>query len=535
MRKLCLITLLLLCFTLLISCHNPSDDSTITFAENGVVTKQVTTEAAGAVTLPTPAGLRARYCIGWYAKNGDDTIFLPVGASYAYEAGESKTFSPLYVHLTTAGTATLDTEVTGGGIAFSTTIERADWTKLTSITENVSCGTLIARVADVSALGSLTHTAFTAAQKPPAADLTATSWQAESEKALTFSATLAGISDEDIVTLYTAIGYIKITYTGGSDAYVYAEYAESSAPTCALVAFPEVTKDRLDFTTHTNASIDLAAKGGGITFTSAINKQDWDAFSRIAKSISCGTLIYPTAGLAELGGILTHDSLHNAGKTATDIPSSAWTSNTAQSLSFGATLTGFAVYHRNITYTATGYVKITYNDDSVIYVYASHEGDVIPGHSILTLANAAKSDLSDTATDLYQYPVGDRFSPYTDNERARLDELTTPTVGILINRVTPYGKYVLDPDYQVDFSARLVRDDLNDNTRDEEWLELYRVLGDIDYYGGGALVITATDGTSLTADNIHRVILHSGTTEIPNFTEYIFYKGALIVPYSVFT
>lgn len=529
MRRILLVALLLLCFALLISCNDPSKKSAIVFGEGGVITKEVNTKDAGTVTLPTPAGTRARYCIGWYCKDGDDTVFLPVGASYTYEAGESKSFTPLYFHFTTANATTLDTAATGGGIVFSSTIERADWTKLISITENVSCGTLIARASDVSTLDSFTHAALTEAGKAPVADLAAPSWQEESEQALTFGATLAEISDEDIVTPYTAIGYIKITYTNGGDGYVYAQYTKNGAPSRTLASFLEIVKQRLHFTTLSSAALDLTAKGGGITFSTAIDRQDWNTFSRLAKSISCGTLIYPTAGLAELGGLLTHDSLQAAKKTATDIPSSTWTSSTEQSLSFGATLTGLAVYHRSAAYTAVGYAKITYHDDSVVFIYAAYENGIAPEHSIDTLVHTAKNDLSDSMTDLYRYPAGNLFSPYTDAERALLDELASPGVGILINRAPTPGKYVLDPNYQVDFSARLVRDG------DEEWYELFRFLGNIDYYMGGALVITATDGTPLTADNIHRVILHNGTTEIPNFTEYKFYNGTLLVPYSVFT
>lgn len=531
MRKICLVALLLLCFMLLISCHNPSDDPAITFAENGVITKEARTEEAGTVTVPTPAGTRARYCIGWYSQNGDDTIFLPVGANYAYAAGESKGFTPLYFHFTTADITTLDATVQGGGIAFSTDIEKADWTKLTSITSNVCCGTLIARLADVSSLDSFSHTAFAEAQKTPAADLTATEWQAESEQAFTFGATLSDISDENIITPYTAIGYVKITYTNGSEAYVYAEYGEGGAPSRMLVSFPEVVKERIDFTTHTNASLDLAVKNGGITFFTTINKQDLATFSYAAKSISCGTLIYPAAGLAELGGSLTHDALRAAEKTATDIPFSPWPS-TEQTLSFGATLTDLAVYHRGIAYTAAGYVKITYNDGSVAYIYASYENGAAPKHSVYTLANTARGDLSQTKTDLYQYPVGENFSPYTDAERTLLDELATLSVDILINKTSAPGKYILHTDYQVAFCARLVRD--RDETCAAEWRELFRVLNNIDYDDGGALVITATDGTPLTADNT-KVMLYNGTTQIPNFTEYKFYNGALLVPYSVFT
>lgn len=536
MRKICLIALSILCFILLVSCKGGSNDPVIVFSENGVVTKEIATEVAGTLTVPSPAGTRARYCIGWQCKNEGQTVFLPAGASYAYGAGESNSFTPVYFHFTTSSSVLLDTTVAGGGLAFSTEIERADWAALMSITEQVSCGTLIASTADATLAGSLTHEALAKVQKTAAADLVSNAWQAESEKTLTFGSTLGNIVDSDLATPYTAVGYVKITYTNGESAYVYAAYGESGAPACTLIAFPEVVKERLDFVTLSSAVLDLDENGGGITFSSTIDRKDWELLTRLAKSVTRGTLIYPAAGLDELGGSLTHTSLEAAKKTAIDIPSTTWLPGTDQALCFGATLSNFLSYHRDIKFTATGYVKIIYNDDSVLYVYAAHENNAAPEHSIFTLAEAALSDLSDEMTDLYQYPVGDQFSPYSAEARAKLDELSVSRVDVLINTTSAPGKYALDPAYAGLFSSRVVREDDTDPAAVAEWRDILRnALRDIDYYGGGALIVTATDGTPLTAENITKVILKNGAVEIPDFTEYIFYKGALIVPYKVFS
>lgn len=535
MRKICLIALSLLCLMLLVSCKGSSDGLAIVFSENGVVSKEATTKEAGTVTMPVPAGTRARYCIGWYCENGEETIFLPIGASYAYAAGESKTFAPVYLSFTTSSTPTLDTTVTGGGIAFSTSIEKADWTALTRITENVTCGTLIARSEDIPNAASLSHQVLAEAQKNAVADIVSTEWQAENEKTLTFGTTLGDISDADLATPYTAIGYIKLTYSNQENVYIYALYSKEAAPSCALVSFPEVAKQRLNFSMLTSVSLDLAEKGGGITFASAIDRRDWTILSSIATSITRGTLIYPAQALSELGGPLTHASLEAAGKTAIDIPSTTWLSTTDQKLYFGATLTNLAPYQRNVAYTAVGYTKITYSDDTVTYVYAVSEESSAPAHSIFSLVHAAKNDLSDEMTEVYQYPVGDLFSPYTEAEHAILDELSEACVGVLFNKTSAPGRHILDPAYEGFFSSRVVRESDKDPESVEIWREIYHVLNNIYYEGGGALIITAKDGTPLNADNITKVILKNGTTEIPNFKGYIFYEGALIVPYMVFT
>lgn len=389
MRKISFIAVLLLCFITLLACNKSNSGACITFAENGALTAQISTEEAGTLKIPAPAGTQAQYCIGWYSQNGNTTVFLPIGASYDYQAGEVQSFAPLYLHLTTHSTATLDMTVAGGGISFSTDIVKADWRNLIAVTANVSYG----------------------------------------------------------------------------------------------------------------------------------------------------TLIYPSAALPAIGGTLTHAALQAAEKTATDIPSSSWLVNNETTLSFGATLTDILDHHRLISYTAVGYIKIVYTNDTSSYIYASYTEETPPAHSVCSLAMAAKNDLSPTQTDHYKYAVGNSFSPYTEADRATIDQLAKVSISMLVNQTTSPenpGKYLLDPIYTNILNARLVRDNDADAA---EWQELYQAIGDTRYSDGGAIVITCLDGTPLNADVISGIIMRnvsqSGTIEV-EWSKYIFYNGALVVPYSVY-
>ncbi len=540
MRKISLIAILLLCFMTLFACNKDggTSNTSISFGENGVLTAQASTTEAGTLKIPAPAGTQAQYCIGWYCQSDGATVFLPVGASYAYQAGEFKSFTPLYLHFTTNATTTLDTTVEGGGISFSTEIAKNDWKKLSAITDKISCGTLICSEIDLSQAGiKLTHAELQDTQLP-FSDCTTVAWQNETDQSLTFNATLADIAPENRVTPYTAVGYVKIVYSDGSEAYFYANYGEEGAPFASLLSFPETAKQYLHFTTASNAILDLAANGGGIQYISTLPKDEWRALALAAKSITCGTLIYPSAALPTIGGTLTHAALQAAGVTATDVLSSSWLENTEAALSFGATLTGIPQHHRLISYTAVGYIKIVYANDTYSYIYASYKDEIAPSHSVQSLAKAAKSDLSLTQTDYYKYAVGegDYFSPYNEADRATINELTKLTIGMLVNQTNSPGNYLLNPTYTDAFSARLVRD--NDESCAEEWRELYVAIGNTHYDDGGAIVITSLDGTPLSADVITGVIMRneskSGTIEV-NWTKYIFYNGALVVPYSVYT
>ncbi len=547
MRRISWMALLLLCLTLLLACNKPTDDpkvtpgtqptdpldeATITFGENGVLTTQVNTKSSGTIKVPSPAGTHAQYCVGWYSKSVAETVFLPVGATYEYQAGETKSFTPLYLHFTTGSTPTFDTTVAGGGIGFSTDILKSDWQKLTAVTTKVSCGTLVCSTADLLTVdGKLTHAALAASQLT-AFDLASDAWQAESDRQLTFGAIFSSITPENRTTPYTAVGYVKITYSNGTEAYVYANYGEKGAPVTSLLAFSEAVKQHLHFTTNHMALLDLTARGGGIEYISTIQKDEWNILSLTAESITCGTLIYPTADLEMIGGTLTHAALESAGQVATDILSSSWQTNTEATLTFAATLTGIPAYHRWIAYTAVGYIKITYTDGIQSYIYATYESDTAPSHSVLSLATAAKNDLSAVETDVYKYAVDDLFSPYTDAERNTISELSKLSVGMLVNQTTSPGKYLLDPNYASMFTSRLVRD--NDASCAAEWAELYQAIGNTHYDDGGAIVITANDGTPLSADLISKVTMRNGTIEV-NWTKYIFYNGALVVPYSVYT
>ena len=388
MRHLSVILLLILCLTVLIVCGGCASKTYITFGEAGVLTAQVETTIEGTVRVPIPAGADAAQCIGWRAKSGEDTLFLPIGSTYTYGAGEVKDFTPVYIRFTTNKTAT-----------------------------------------------------------------------------------------------------------------------------------PILTETDV-----------------GICFTAAINKADWELLSTVSQSTTRGMLILPKAEALTLGTI-THATLQEAGKTAVDIPSTTWLT-TSKDLAYGATLTDIPTFLRTTDYTAVGYIKITYTDQSETYIYADYESNTQPAASLMALANAALIDLSETKTDTYQHPVDEQFSPYTDAERATLQALTKFPVYLVVDE-TIKGNRRLHDDYLAMYTERLVyfADDSNAGNNfsyTEEARAIYRALKDNIYSGGGALVIASKDGTPLSADNLGDLLLDYGTS-MGTVKTYIFYNGSLVIPYKIYS
>lgn len=533
MRRLSFITLLLLCLLLLLACSNGNDTS-VSFSEAGLLAAEADTKEAGTIRVPSPAGIKANLCVGWQAKEPDGTvIFLPVGATYRYEAGENKKFTPVYFQFFTDSTASLIFTNTEHGICFHTTVDRSDWEALAALATSLSHGTLVLPTAAAQSLEALTHeTVGTLPPGCPVADLSSDAWSSQTEDALSFDAPLTTLEETDYTTNYTALGYIKITYTDGSERYVYASYEGGMRPSLSFYSFIEIGHKFLSLETNTSTTLDLTLKNGGIGFTTTIPREKWNSLVNISTSISRGTLIYPTAGLADIGGTLTHKALEAAQKTAFDIPSTTWLGDTnGDMLSFGTTLTEIAPYERPLAYTAVGYIKLTHADGSSTYIYAGFENDLIPSASVRDLASASLLDISDTESDYYKYPTTDGFSPYSEEERTKLDELSRLPI-MLISDSTIKGNRRLDEHYFALYTERLITDNNPDHAA--EWRVIYQMLGDTIYSDGGALIITAVNGEPLTADNIGKIEINFGT-RLGTISKYVFLNGSLVIPYKVYS
>ena len=387
MRRFCFLILLILCLAVLIACGDNEDKTYITFGEAGVLSAQVETTEAGSIRVPSPAGTSADSCVGWQAKTEDGTVFLQIGATYTYEAGENKSFAPVYLNLKTED-ATLVLDGTNAGISFTTKVKKAEWGNLNT------------------------------------------------------------------------------------------------------------------FVTDT----------------------------------ACGTLIFTASDIASTGGTLTHAALEKAGKTPLEIPAADTLANVGEDVFFVGDFLASTELSASKDYTAVGYVKITYTDGSVAYVYATAKGY---SPSLILLARAALLDFSDTQGGVYQYPTGDKFSPYTSEQQAKLEELSMFSVLLVLDESVKGNKRLHDDSDANLYESRLIRfgsdsDAGNDEGNSAEARAIYRALGKTIYTGGGALIVSAKDGTHLSDANIASILIDYGTN-MGEIETYIFYNGSLVIPYKIYT
>lgn len=177
----------------------------------------VTVGAEGEPILTVPEGERGQYCIGYAAEQDGEVVFLPLGATY----DESLSFTPVYLEMTTAG-GSIRLSDEGNGMRFVTTVSRADFAALWALDENVSWGTLIVPQGYVGNIGGrLTHSALDSAGLKRL-DVASVGWYGENEENYFFAGSVVEILTANYTLKYTAIGYMKVNYTNGTSAYIYA-------------------------------------------------------------------------------------------------------------------------------------------------------------------------------------------------------------------------------------------------------------------------------------------------------------------------
>lgn len=516
MMKRITLFLLLLFLVLTVSCTK-IDNPHITFAENGVLAARQSTEQAGEITVPTPAGMHAPYCVGWAATVNGATVFLPVGATYAYEAQTNVTFSPVYLHLTTKTEATVDVAATS--LRFTTTFAQNEWQTLSTLAKAVSCGTLVLPAADAALLSTApTHAALTAAEKS-AADLAADVINTDDGY---FSATLQNIATSDLFTKYTALGYAEITYTNGDTRYLYASYENAQAPSASLI-LSAPPKSTLALIT---APPVLQPMTGAMQFMTSLDAAMWEACTSDLITLTCGTLFATGDDLAKTNGVLTHAALLAAGCTPVEALSYQWQSEQDGKLFFEGVLSGLASVSTLLPHTAIGFVKITYPDNSYDYIYAAYEG-THTALSLRDLAVAAQNDLYDEQTDTHPHAAGDKFSPYTAEEQEAIRHLTKISLTFIYDKNAPAKKQIA-PEYLTYFNVYTV--EFADAKWSDATQEIWDALGDIHLWGGAALVITM-DGTPITEEIIGTLTLQNGSITAA-ITKYECHNGKLILPYS---
>ncbi len=177
----------------------------------------LTVGAEGEPVLTAPSGERGEYCIGFAAEQDGEVVFLPLGATY----DESLSFTPVYLEMTTAAGELRLSEV-GNGMRFVTTVNRADFAALWALDENVSWGTLIVPQSHVGSMGGkITHAALDAAGLKRL-DVASVGLYGESEEGVFFAGSVVQMLTANYTLKYTAIGYMKVNYSDGTSAYIYA-------------------------------------------------------------------------------------------------------------------------------------------------------------------------------------------------------------------------------------------------------------------------------------------------------------------------
>lgn len=230
--KRALLIVLALCLTLgAVACGGP--DTVITFTVNGETMMTVSTERGGLLQLSAPSSVRATECVGWRAQKNGATIFLPVGATYQYEQGETTVFEPVFLAAKLHSEMGMAYAPEAHGITMKAELNVAEWKALQGLSSTATYGVLASLKGQLSLTGGvLTHAAL-AAQSLTGKELTAPFVEGENGMG-EFSVLLSDIPAENYWQQYTAVGYANIAYTDGTTAYYYFAYGENGAPAASI-------------------------------------------------------------------------------------------------------------------------------------------------------------------------------------------------------------------------------------------------------------------------------------------------------------
>lgn len=178
-----------------------------------------------AVHLPAaPAG--DGVFVGWRASSG---------ALYAADRDLSatcdNTFTPFFLGFATLAGACVRTTTGSAGLRFLTNLDKAAYTELLSLVDEVTMGTFIVPQYYVEAAGGFDINAF-----PAYLDVEASGFYSEDTETYTLAGSVANIFPEHYLLAYAACGYLAFDYADGTPALVYAAFPENGARSVAEVA-----------------------------------------------------------------------------------------------------------------------------------------------------------------------------------------------------------------------------------------------------------------------------------------------------------
>lgn len=184
--------------------------------------QKMTLSGQTSYTLPEVSAPTGQSLAGWYAEATDDkaAVFLPVGATVTADIATELT--AVFVGMKTRTDAELRLVEGEQGLRFYTDIVLSDFVKLCDIA-TVSVGTLIIPEEYLLLTDDvLTHAAVMEKTRYKRyVDVVAEGAFAQTAVTYTVAGSIVGILPQNTDREFCAAGYLKLTYTDGSEGYVY--------------------------------------------------------------------------------------------------------------------------------------------------------------------------------------------------------------------------------------------------------------------------------------------------------------------------
>lgn len=256
MRKIAILVLsLILCLSVLpLTVFAQEDNFTLTLHVGD--TLHQTNTGSSSYVLP-PFSTTGKVLAGWYAPatEGKAAVFLPVGATVTKEIATELT--ALFISMVTRADAELRLTAGDEGLRFVTDINRADMETLSAYATVLSMGTLIARKNTLpSSENALTHGEIEKNGTKHLDVVTAGAYT-ESRYTYTIAGSVSQIPKNKIYTDFLGVGYLKVSYTDGSEGYVYADFStegQTKVYPLAVNAFGDRSAAQDDTYAHKSSS-----------------------------------------------------------------------------------------------------------------------------------------------------------------------------------------------------------------------------------------------------------------------------------------
>lgn len=225
--------LLALIFTLLVVpvSAEPIDDGMdmANFFYNGKNVASAARIIEGEVMLPKAPKTIAGFC-GWYANVDGTKLFYPAGATVTGLSGDVD-FEAVTVSFITNPGAQLRFYEGNVGLRFTSTILTADYEALVDViggADKIVFGTYIVPERYVTETkGTFTLEALAKKYRTRHVDVVAGGFYSTDETTSTIAGSIYGFLKGNYTLSYTAVGYMKLTYSNGEVGTVYAQYNQT--------------------------------------------------------------------------------------------------------------------------------------------------------------------------------------------------------------------------------------------------------------------------------------------------------------------